>query len=77
MQLEKLDYSPTILLMPHNYFEWKLKILHQLRCIGLYHITMEKKVQPNSTDEKNDFLNTQDMALRLIYVSISPELQYH
>jgi hypothetical protein len=77
MQSEKMDYSPTILLMPHNYFEWKLKILHQLRCRGLYRITMETEVELDSADEKNDFLNTQDMALGLICMSISPKLQYH
>jgi hypothetical protein len=72
-----MDYSPTILLMPHNYLEWKPKILLLLRSRGLYQITMETEVEPDSVDEKNDFLNRQDMALRLICISISPELQYH
>jgi hypothetical protein len=26
---------------------------------------------------KNDFLNTQDMALGIIYVFVSPKIQYH
>jgi hypothetical protein len=29
------------------------------------------------SDEKNDFLNRQDMAFRLIYMFVSPEIQYH
>jgi hypothetical protein len=38
---------------------------------------MATKVEPDSANEKNDFLNTQDIALKLICVSISLELQYH
>jgi hypothetical protein len=38
---------------------------------------METEEEPNSTEEKNDFLNRQDMALIIIFMSISPELQYH
>jgi hypothetical protein len=49
------------------------KIL-QLRCRGLYQITMAMEVEPDSTDEKNDFLNRQDMAIGFICLSISPEI---
>jgi hypothetical protein len=38
---------------------------------------METEVEPNSTKEKNDFLNRQDMALGCICLSISPEILYH
>jgi hypothetical protein len=67
-------YSLIILLMPHNYLEWKPKILLLLRSRGLYQITMEMEVEPDSTDEKNDFLNKQDMAIGFVYSSISPEI---
>jgi hypothetical protein len=35
---------------------------------------MEMEVEPDSADEKNDFLNRQDMAIGCIYLSISPEI---
>jgi hypothetical protein len=71
---KKMDYSPEILLTPHNYLEWKPKILLHLRCRGLYQITMAMEVEPDSVDEKNDFLNRQDMAIGSIGMSVSPEL---
>jgi hypothetical protein len=69
-----MDYSPEILLTPHNYLEWKPKILLHLRCRGLYQITMAMEVEPDSVDEKNDFLNRQDMAIGSIGMSVSLEL---
>jgi hypothetical protein len=69
-----MDYSSTILFTPYNYLEWKPKILLLLKSRGLHQITMEKEVDPDSTDERNVFLNKQDMALRFICISISPEL---
>jgi hypothetical protein len=71
---KKMDYSLEILLTPHNYLEWKKKKLFLLRCKGLYQITMAMEVEPDSVDEKNDFLNRQDMAIGSIDMSVSPEL---
>jgi hypothetical protein len=62
------------LIVPHNYLEWKPKILLLLRSRGLYQITMATKVEPNSADVKIDFLNRQDMAIGFIFLSISPEI---
>jgi hypothetical protein len=70
--MEYMFYSPIILLMPHNYLEWKTKILLLLRSKGLYQITMVMEVEPDSANEKNDFLNKQDMAIGFIFLSISP-----
>jgi hypothetical protein len=72
--MEYMFYSPIILLTPHNYLEWKPEIILLLRSRGLYQITMEMEVEPDSADEKNDFLNRQDMAIGFIYLSISPEI---
>jgi hypothetical protein len=72
--MEFMFYSPIILLTPHNYLEWKPKILLILRSRGLYQITMAMEVEPDSVDEKNDFLNRQDMAIGFICLSISPEI---
>jgi hypothetical protein len=69
-----MDYLPEILLTPHNYLEWKPKILLLLRSRGLYQITMAMEVEPDSVDEKIDFLNRQDMAIGSISMSVSPEL---
>ena len=71
---KKMDYSPKMLLMPHNYLEWKPKKFLQLRCRGLYQITMAMEVEPDSADEKNNFLNRQDMAIGHILWFISPEI---
>jgi hypothetical protein len=72
--MESMFYSSTILVTPHNYLEWKPKILFHLRCRGLYQIAMAMEVEPNSTDEKNDFLNRQDMAIGCIIYFISTEI---
>jgi hypothetical protein len=69
-----MDYSPEILLTPRNYLEWKTKILIHLRCRGLYQINMVMEVDHDSVDEKNGFLNRQDMAIGSIGMSVSREL---
>jgi hypothetical protein len=71
---KKMDYSPEILLTPHNYLEWKTKILLMLKCKGLQQITMAMEVDPDSADEKNDFINRQDMAIGCILYFISLEI---
>jgi hypothetical protein len=35
---------------------------------------MTMEVEPDSVDEKNDFLNRQDMAIGSISMSVSPKL---
>jgi hypothetical protein len=69
-----MDYSLEILLTPPNYLEWKPKIVILLRSRGLYQIIMAMEVDPDYVDEKNDFLNRQDMAIGIIGMSVSPEL---
>ena len=69
-----MDYSLAILLTPHKYLEWNPKKLLQLRCKILYQITMAMEVEPVSIDEKNDFLNRQDMAIGSIGMSLSPKI---
>jgi hypothetical protein len=71
---EKMDYSLEIILTPPNYLEWKPKILLILICRGLYQITMEMEVENDFVDEKNDFLNRQDMSIGCILYFISPEI---
>jgi hypothetical protein len=69
-----MDYSSRIILMPHNYLEWKPKKIILLRCKGLYQIAMEMEVEHDFVDEKNDFLNRQDMAIGSIGMFVSLEL---
>jgi hypothetical protein len=73
-KMEFMFYSSIIILTSHNYLEWKLEILLLLKNRVLYQITMAMEVEPNSTDEKNNFLNRQDMAIGFICMSISPEI---
>jgi hypothetical protein len=75
-KMEFVFYSPIILLTPHNYLEWKPKILLFLKSICLYQITMAMEIEPNSSDEKNDFLNRQDMTIGFIFLFISPEIMH-
>jgi hypothetical protein len=72
-KMESMLYSSTILLMPHNYLEWCTKNILLLRSRSLYQITMEMEVDHNSIDEKNDFLNRQDMAMGYICMFVSPK----
>jgi hypothetical protein len=72
--MEFMFYSPIILLTPHKYLEWKPKILLIIRSRVLYQITMEMEVEPDSANEKNDFLNRQEMTIGFICLSISPEI---
>jgi hypothetical protein len=72
--MEYIFYSPIILLTPHKYLEWKPEIILLIKIRVLYQITMAMKVEPDSADEKNDFLNRQDMAIGFICLSISPEI---
>ena len=60
--------------MPHKYLEWKPNIPLLLRCRVLYQITMAMEVEPDFANEKNDFLNRQDMAIGFICLSISTEI---
>jgi hypothetical protein len=71
---KKMDYSPEILLMPHNYLEWKPKKFLLLRCKGLYQITMAIEVEHDYVDEKNNFLDRQDMAIGSVGMYVSPGL---
>jgi hypothetical protein len=75
--VKRMEFTSTILLTPHNYFEWKLKILHQLRGRGLYRITMATKVEPTSAIKKSRYLNHMDEAYGLICMSMSLELLFH
>jgi hypothetical protein len=77
MLSENMDYSSEILLTPHNNFEWKLKILHQLRCRGLYQICMVTNIEPTYAIKKNKYLNHMDEAYDLLCVSMSPEILFH
>ena len=54
--MEFMFYLSIILLTPHNYLEWKPKILLFLRSRGLYQITMTTEVELDSAVEKIVFL---------------------
>jgi hypothetical protein len=69
-----MDYSSEIILKPYKYLEWKPNFFLILRCKVLYQITMAMEGEPDFADEKNNFLNRQDMAIGCILYFISPEI---
>lgn len=51
--LERMEFPSSTILMPHNYFKWKPKVLLQLRSRELYQIAMETNIKPNYAIEKS------------------------
>jgi hypothetical protein len=72
-----MEFMSSTLLMPHNYFEWKIKILLQLRGRGLYRMTMAIETKPTSMIEKSKYFNCMDEAFGLICMPISLKLLFH
>ena len=66
-----------IMLTPFNFFDWKAKMVIQLRAKGLYRVTMGTEVEPNSAIEKANYFNRLDEAFGLLCLSISRELLFH
>ena len=54
------------LLTPFIYFEWKAKMVIQLRSKGLYRVTMGTENEPNSTVEKDKYFNRLDEAFGML-----------
>jgi hypothetical protein len=73
----KMEFPASAILTPYNYFEWKPRILHQLRGRGLYQISMATEEEPTSAVEKSKFFNHMDEAHGLLCMSISPDLWFH
>ena len=66
-----------ILLTPFKFFDWKEKMVIQLRAKGIYRVTMGTEVEPNSVVEKAKYFNRLDEAYGLLCLSISRELLFH
>jgi hypothetical protein len=58
--MKLLQSSLVIILMPYNYFEWKLKAEFQLKRKGLYNLTMAIETKPTSALEKTRWVNRKD-----------------
>jgi hypothetical protein len=72
-----MESTQVILLTPYNYFDWKPRILHQLRNQGLYRLTMATEAEPTSTIEKSKYFNHMDEAHSLLCMSVSLDLWFH
>ena len=72
-----MDSPSSVILTPYNYFDWKPKILLQLRSKGLYRMVKNTEVEPTSTVEKSKYFNRRDEAFGLLCLSISQELLFH
>ena len=64
-------------LNPLNYFEWKTKMVIQMRSKGLYRVTMGNEVEPNSAVEKAKYFNRIDEAFGNIFLIISRDILFH
>jgi hypothetical protein len=72
-----MEFFPSDLLTPYNYFNWKLKILLIIIGRGLYQIAMEKKTKPTLAIKKSKYFKCMDEAYGLISMSISLALLFH
>ena len=63
-----------VLLKPINYFEWKTKMVIQMRSKGLYRVTMGIKTELNSTVEKSKYFNRFDEAFGMLCLGIGETL---
>lgn len=72
-----MEFLVSSLLTPYNYFEWKPKIMLELRSRGLYRIVMATEIEPNPAVEKSKYFNRMDEAYGLLCLSMSPELLFH
>ena len=69
--------ATNILITPFNFFDFKAKMVIQLRSKGLYKVTMGTEVEPNSAVEKAKYFNRLDEAYGLLCLSFSRELLFH
>ena len=65
------------LLTPFNYFEWKVKMVIQLRSRGLYWVTMGTENESNYAVEKAKYFNRIDEEFGMIFLDTSRELLFH
>ena len=63
-----------VLLNPLNYFEWKTKMVIQMRSKGMYRVTMGTETELNSTVEKSKYFNRLDEAFGMLCLGIGETL---
>jgi len=66
-----------VVLIPFEYFEWKVEITLALRRKGLHWITMGTEAEPTNVVEKLKYFNRMDGAFGMICISISRDLMFH
>ena len=66
-----------VLLTPFNYFEWKAKMVIQLRSKCLYRVTMGTETEPKYVVEKAKYFNILDDAFGTLFLSTSRDLLFH
>ena len=72
-----MDQSHVTFLTPFNYFDWKYKMVIQVKSISLYKVTMGVENGPKSTIEKSKFFNIMDEAFRMLCLIILRDLLFH
>jgi hypothetical protein len=69
--------SPSVILIPFNYFEWNPKIEPLLRSKGLYRVTMGTEVKPTLSIDKEKYFIIMDESYGILFLSISLDLLFH
>ena len=71
-----MDSKVVPLLSPFNYSEWKLKMCAYLKMKCLYDVSIGVVREPESFQEKDDWLNDNDRAYRTMCLAIPPIMRY-
>ena len=71
-----MDSKVVPLLSPFNYSEWKLKLCSYLKRKCLYDVSIGVVREPESRQEKYDWLNDNDKFYGSMYLAIPPTMCY-
>ena len=66
-----------VFLTTFNYFEWKVKMVIQLRLKGLFRVTMGIETESNSVVEKLKYFNRLDEVFKMICLIILRDILFH
>ena len=66
-----MDSKYVPLLSPFNYTEWKLKMCAYLKRQCLYDVSIGALSEPESSEEKNEWLNDYDRAFGVMCLAMS------
>ena len=71
-----MDLKAVPLLYPFNYYEWKVKMCAYIKRKCLYDVSICAVSEPESYEEKCDWLNDCDRAYGTMCLAIPPRMRY-